>query len=167
MKINQEGINLIKSFEGIMDGNPSTVNLDPYICPAGYWTVGWGHVVRDRAGKMIYGKENKHLASHWVPQGLTIKQCETLLKMDLAEYEGFVLRLVKVPLNVNQFSALVSFCFNLGPGNLEDSSLLRILNQGNYKEASNEFMKWNKAGGRELAGLTRRRKAEQILFNKP
>jgi lysozyme len=167
MKINQEGIDLIKAFEGILDGNPSTVRLDPYLCPADYWTVGWGHVVRDRTGKMIKGKDKELLARHWVPNGITKEQAETLLKMDLPEYEEPVRRLVKVPLNENQFSALVSFTFNLGEGNFGKSTLLKLLNQGNYKAAADEFPKWNKAGGRELAGLSRRRAAERALFLKP
>lgn len=167
MKTNQAGIDLIKSFEGLMDGNPATINLDPYLCPAGYWTVGWGHVLRDRAGRMIKGKENEHLARHWCPTGLTKEKCEILLKMDLPEYEKDVQRLITVKLNENQFSALVSFTFNLGEGNLEKSTLRAKLNQGNYLEAADEFEKWIMANGRKLAGLERRRKAEKELFLKP
>jgi lysozyme len=167
MKINQEGINLIKAFEGILDGNPATVNLDPYLCPAGYWTVGWGHVVRDRLGNMIQGKKKELIARHWVPGGITMVQAEKLLQMDLYDYEQFVIKLAKVPLNENQFSALVSFCFNLGPGNLEKSTLLKKLNKGNYEGAAEEFKFWINANGRPLAGLERRRKAEKELFLKP
>jgi lysozyme len=167
MKINQEGINLIKSFEGILDGNPATVNLDPYLCPAGYWTIGWGHVVRDRLGNMIHGKKKELIARHWVPGGISMDQAEKLLQMDLYDYEQFVIKLVKVPLNENQFSALVSFCFNLGPGNLEKSTLLKKLNKKNYEGAAEEFKVWINANGRPMAGLERRRIAEKELFLKP
>lgn len=167
MRINIEGRELIKSFEGIMDGNPSTLNLDPYLCPAGYWTVGWGHVVRDRSGRMIHGKENAHLARHWTPGGLTVEMCERLLDMDLADFEKDVQRLVTVPVNSNQFSALVSFAYNLGEGALQKSTLLRKLNSGDYTGAADEFLRWVNAGGRKLAGLERRRKAERALFLKP
>ena len=74
---------------------------------------------------------------------------------------------VKVPLNPNQFGALTSFTYNLGAGNLRSSTLLRKLNAGDYAGAAAEFARWNKAGGKVLKGLTRRRAAERALFEKP
>jgi GH24 family phage-related lysozyme (muramidase) len=83
---------------------------------------------------------------------------------DLAPREVAVSRLITVPLNQNQFDALVSFVFNLGSGALQCSTLRRRLNAGAYLEAADEFPKWVYAGGRKLKGLVRRREAERILF---
>lgn len=74
-----QAVELIKSFEGIPDGDPATVNLDPYLCPAGYWTIGWGHVVLDPHGKQIKGRENKGLARCVYPGGITKAEAEVLL----------------------------------------------------------------------------------------
>ena len=89
------------------------------------------------------------------------------LKRDLAQYERAVTDAVRVKLTENQFGALVSFTYNLGPGNLRSSTLLRKLNAGDYAGAAGEFGKWVKAGGRTLNGLVRRRAAERALFEKP
>lgn len=163
-RASQAAIDLIKRFEGIEDGDPSTVNLDPYLCPAGYWTIGWGHVVLDRSGRMLHGPENKAAARAIFPGGITMAQAEDLLRQDLPERETAVRNLVRVPLHQNQFDALVDFVFNLGAANFGSSTLLRLLNAGNYAAAAAEFPKWNKSGGRALAGLTRRRDAERALF---
>jgi lysozyme len=92
------------------------------------------------------------------------KTCERLLAEDLVEFEEYVDTLVKVPLTQNQFDALVSWTFNLGPGNLQESTLLKKLNQGLYAEVPTEIRRWNKAGGEVLDGLVRRREAEVSLF---
>jgi lysozyme len=95
---------------------------------------------------------------------ITAQQAETFLKQDLQEAESAVNQLVKVALNENQFSALVSFVFNLGGGALGESTLLRQLNAGHYLEAANQFLRWTYAGGQQLPGLVRRREAERQLF---
>jgi len=95
---------------------------------------------------------------------ITNAQAEDLLKGDLDKFEMAVEDAVKVSLNDDQFAALVSFAFNLGPRNLNKSTLLRLLNSGNSQGAADEFPKWNKAGGQVLKGLTRRRNAERALF---
>ena len=79
-------------------------------------------------------------------------------------FEEAVRRLVKVPLTANQFDALVSFCYNCGEGNLAKSTLLKRVNAGDHDGAATEFHKWNKAGGKVLAGLTRRRASESLLY---
>ncbi len=139
MTINQDGVNLIKSFEGLY--------LDAYLDPVGVWTIGYGH-------------------TEGVYEGMTITEAEAeeLLRKDLAEFEAAVSEAVQVSLNDNQFSALVSFTFNLGAGSLFESTLLKLLNQGDFQGAADQFPRWNKAGGQELPGLTRRRKAERALF---
>lgn len=163
--INQAGIDLIKSFEGIRDGDKFTPNYDAYLCPANYWTIGYGHVVRS-GGVMLHGKENEKAARTAYPNGLTLGQCEELLQTDLTGYCRSVENLVKVSITDNQFAALVSLAYNIGTSGFGGSTLLSLLNKGKYTEAAGQFERWNKAGGKVLAGLTRRRIAEKTLFLK-
>ena len=139
MTINSEGVNLIKSFEGM--------ELEAYLDAVDVWTIGYGHTKTAEPGMVI-----------------TEAQAEELLREDLAEFEEAVTEAVQVSINFNQFSALVSFCFNLGADSLFQSTLLKLLNQGDFQGAADQFPRWNKAGGQELEGLTRRRKAERALF---
>jgi lysozyme len=167
-EINQAGIDLIKSFEGIRDGDPSTVNLDPYADPVGIYTIEWGHAIVWGNGFLRTSTPNaKAIAKQLYPNGLTMEQAETLLRNDLHATSLPVEGLVKVSVTDNQFAALVSFAFNVGVNNLRNSTLLRKLNQGDYEGAALEFAKWNKAGGKVLPGLTRRRAAEAMLFRTP
>ncbi|EAW35266.1 glycoside hydrolase family protein [Lyngbya sp. PCC 8106] len=138
-KINPEGIKLIKAFEG--------VELEAYLDAVGVPTIGYGHT------KDVF-------------LGMTITQAEAeeLLRQDIEEFEIAVEDAVEVEINDHQFSALVSFCFNLGAGSLFKSTLLKFLNVRKLQEASLEFPRWNKAGGQPLLGLTRRRMAERALF---
>ena len=145
-ELNQDTLELIKSFEGWYP--------KAYKDPVGIWTIGYGHT--DMAGPP---KVTPNLT-------LTREEGEELLRRDLKKYQAGVERLVKVSLNDNQYGALVSFTYNLGEGNLGKSTLLRKLNQGDYIGASKEFAKWDKAGGKVLKGLTRRREAERVLFLK-
>lgn len=140
MRISQKGLNLIKEFEGL--------ELRAYKDSVGVVTIG-------------YGSTGPH-----VSMGMTITadQAEALLKNDVNRFEKGVIDLVTAPITQNQFDALVSFSFNLGLGNLKASTLLRKLNSLDYVGAANEFPRWNKAGGKVLAGLTRRREAEKKLF---
>jgi len=163
----QEGIELIKSFEGIPDGDPSTVNLDAYLDPVGIWTIGWGHAITYH-GEFLRGPQNRGVARALYPGGITLEQAEMLLRGALVSFARDVLRLAKVPLDDGQFAALVSFAFNCGSGNLGSSTLLRNLNRGDYAGAAEQFLAWNKARKSgvlvELPGLTRRRRAERALF---
>ena len=163
----QEGIELIKSFEGIPDGDPSSVNLDAYLDPVGIWTIGWGHAITYQ-GLFLRGPQNKGIARALYPGGITIEQAEMLLRGELVNFARDVLRLAKVPLDDGQFASLVSFAFNCGPSNLGKSTLLRKLNQGDYAGAADQFLLWNKARKNgalvELPGLTRRRRAERAMF---
>ncbi|MEG4344417.1 glycoside hydrolase family protein [Microcoleus sp. A003_D6] len=138
--INEEGFKLLTTFEGC--------ELTAYDDGGGVWTIGYGHTGDD------------------VFPGLTISQtqAEELLRLDLEKFESFVEDAVEVQLNDNQFSALVCFCFNVGPGGFGSSTLLRLLNQGNYQGAANQFPVWNKVNGQPWLGLTRRRLAERSLF---
>lgn len=140
MKVNQKGIDLIKNFEGL--------RLKSYRCPAGVWTIGYGHTGKDVFEGMI----------------ITEAEAESILKKDLEKFEQGVEKAVDVPLSEDQFSALVSFSFNLGLGNLSGSTLLKDLNKKEYQAAADEFPKWRKAGGKVLEGLVKRRAAERDLF---
>lgn len=159
----QAGLELIKKFEGIPDGDPATVNIDPYLDPVGIWTIGWGHAIMV-GNEFLRGKENRKTAMDLYPEGLTLEQAEQLLRGDVLDTCRDVEFLVKVVLSDNQFGALVSFTFNLGRGNLAKSTLLKKLNAGDYAGAALEFRKWNKAGGKVLKGLIARRAAEAELF---
>ncbi len=139
MHISQKGLDLIKSFEGL--------RLSAYKCPADVWTIGYGTTAGVKPSQTI-----------------TKERAEELLREDVARFEAQVLRLVKVPLTQGQFDGLVSFTYNLGAGNLSNSTLLRLLNAGDYAGAAEQFDRWSKAGGRVLAGLVRRRAAERALF---
>ena len=140
MNISQKGINLIKNFEGC--------RLTAYKCPANILTIGYGHTGSD-----------VHTG-----QKITQEEAEKLLRQDLIIHCNNVSKLVKVPLNQNQFDALVSFEYNVGYGNFKSSTLLKLLNQGKYKEASEQFGRWKFAGGKVLAGFVKRREAEKQLF---
>lgn len=160
-----QAVELIKSFEGIPDGDPTTVTLDPYLCPAGYWTIGWGHVVLDPRGKQIKGAENKALARSVYPGGITKTEAEVLLTDDVRRFSAGVEQLLKVTISDVKFCALVSFAFNVGVGALERSTLLRLVNEGAFDLVPAQFLRWTKAGGKELAGLKRRRNREIELWN--
>lgn len=160
---------LIQKWEGIEDGDPSTVELDPYLCPAGYWTIGWGHVVRDEKGRMLYGRRNKQKAYDMYPRGITMAEAEKLLREDLVIYEDAVHRYAVTPeTTVGQFGAMVSLCFNIGTGNFSKSSVARHHRGGRHELAANSFLLWNKAtlNGKltVLRGLTRRRENERAFY---
>lgn len=144
MQTSDKGIALIKQFEGC--------KLTAYQDSVGVLTIGYGWT------QPVDGKP--------IRAGMTIKQetAERLLKTGLVSYESDVSRLVKVGLTQGQFDALVSFTYNLGSKSLSTSTLLRKLNAGDYAGAADEFLRWNKAGGKVLNGLTRRREAERALF---
>jgi len=140
MKIGKKGLELIKHFEGL--------ELDAYKCPAGVWTIGYGHTKDVQPG-------DSWSESH----------ADYMLEVELEEYENYVNTAVEVPLSQNQFDALVSWVYNLGPTNFNSSTMLKVLNAGDYSEVGNQMLRWNKAGGKVLEGLTRRRQAEADLFN--
>lgn len=139
MHTSQKGLDLIKSFEGL--------RLSAYKDVVGVVTIGYGTTSGVKMGDTI-----------------TKERAEELLREDVKRFEGYVDRLVKVPLTQGMFDALVSFTYNLGPGALEKSTLLDQLNRGDYDGAAEQFGRWVKAGGKTLAGLVRRRAAERALF---
>ena len=160
-----KAVELIKSFEGIPDGDPSTVNLDAYLCPAGYWTIGWGHVVIDSNGNQVKGVSNKSIARAIYPNGITKAEAEVLLQDDVRKFSTGVEDAIHVQISDTRFCALVSFAFNVGIGAFRDSTLTRLLNQGATNQIPSQLLRWTKSGGKELAGLKRRRTAEAELWN--
>jgi lysozyme len=147
MKVNAAGLDLIKSFEGL--------RLKAYKCSAGVDTIGYGHT--SAAGAPVVKAGMK----------ITEQEAEKILARDLGKYEQAVDKAVTVKPTSNQFSAMVSLCYNIGPGNFAGSSVVRRLNAGDVKGAAEAFLLWNKVHGRALAGLTRRREAERKLFLTP
>ena len=142
MKTGEAGIKLIKGFEGL--------RLHPYQpVPGDKWTIGYGHTVGVSRGQFI-----------------TVEEAHEFLRQDLRVYESCVSKYVKVALNQNQFDALVSFVFNVGCDAFYRSTMLRMLNLKQYWVCC-QFMRWNKFRGKELKGLTRRRKSEADLFKTP
>ena len=160
------GIDLVKSFEGILDGDPATVNIDPYLDPIQIWTIGWGHAIR-QDGRFLEGAADRAAAFSLYPGGITRAQAEALLAADLMDTGRDVAPLVGVEVNDNEFAALVSFAFNLGIGNLKSSTLLRELNEGARAAAADQFSRWVMAGGVKMQGLVKRRQAERDLFVSP
>jgi lysozyme len=159
---NDLGVQLIKSFETLHDGDLTQIGLQPKLCPANVWTEGYGHAIIYR-GKALKGGHNKELA-YLVSTVKTEKEAEALLAKDLKEREDIIRKYVKVPLTSNQFSALVSFVFNVGEANFATSTLLKRLNAGDYVGASEELRKWINVNKKPLKGLVRRRAAERHLF---
>ena len=139
MKISAEGLALIKKFEGC--------ELEAYQDAVGVWTIGYGHIKGVKEGMTI-----------------TKQQAEEMLLEELVEYENYVLEAVNHQLDQCMFDALVSWTYNLGPSNLNASTMLKVLNAGDYDGVPEQIKRWNKAGGKVLQGLVRRREAEALLF---
>lgn len=147
MKINKEGIELIKEWESF--------SSKPYPCAGSVPTIGFGNT---------YYEDGTSVRLSDPP--ISIERAELLLNFTLRKFEQDVEKLIKVPVSVNQFSAIVSFAYNVGVGNLKKSTLLKKLNQNDFIGASNEFSKWVNSGGKKLNGLVKRREAEKELFLK-
>jgi lysozyme len=148
MRINQAGIQLIKDFEGL--------RLKPYLDVVGIATIGIG-VTTYEDGRKVSIKD----------PSITEERAIELLQHHIQLYEKQVSTVVKTALNENEFAALVSLCYNIGPGAFAKSTLVKLLNLNKKADAALEFLKWNKAGGKEVKGLTRRREAEKALFLTP
>ena len=150
--VSEAGVSLVKKFEGLHK-QTSEGDVRAYRCPAGRWTVGWGHCKGVKSGMRA-----------------TVEECEKFLQEDLNDAGAMVNRFVHVPLSQQQFDALASFVFNIGGGaNFQNSTLLKKLNKGQYDDVPEQIMRWNKARVdgvlTPLKGLTRRRTAEAALFS--
>lgn len=138
--------NLIKEFEGL--------ELTAYLCPSKVWTIGYGSTFYEDGKPVKQGDK------------ITKERAEKLLPNIVTKFAQAVSNSLKNTVTQNQFDAMVSLCFNIGIGNFRASTLLKMVNKGDYAGAADEFTKWNKAKGKVLAGLVRRREAEQALFIK-
>lgn len=148
MKISERGLNLIKEFEGC--------KLSAYQCPAGIWTIGIGSTHYNGGTPVTKGRT--------LP---TEKAAIALLAATIGQFEKAV-NAMNVELTQNEFDALVCLCYNIGAGNFLKSTLVKMLKTGDDKaEIAQQFLRWDKAGGKPLAGLTRRRNAEAELFLTP
>ena len=148
MKINRATVDLVKEFEGF--------SAKAYKCPAGIWTIGYGTTAS--AGVGITPKE-----------GMTITRgdAESYLHGALQKFADQIEDVITAPINENEFGAFVSLAYNIGPGAFRKSSALRLFNEGDKAKAASALLLWNKAGGKVLKGLTRRREAERKLFLTP
>ena len=140
MQISENGLDLIRKYEGLQ--------LAAYVCPGKKLTIGYGHTGPDvKSGQKI-----------------NVEEANALLQKDVQRFEHAVNELVTAPMTQGMFDALISFSFNLGAGSLKGSTLLKKLNADDREAAAEEFLKWNKANGKVLAGLTKRRESERKLF---
>ena len=144
--ISKTGIDLISSFEGI--------RLNAYDDGVGVWTIGIGTTIYPNGMKVKKGDK------------CTLEQAHEYLAHDMIEFEKTVNDSVKVPLSQNQFDALVSLTYNIGSTAFKNSTLLKKLNAKDFTGAADQFLVWNKGGGKVLKGLVRRREAERALFLK-
>jgi len=147
VKTNRSGLELIKRFEGL--------RLTAYLCPADVWTIGYGHTSAAGAPPVVKGMK------------ITAQEASDILARDLAKYEAAVAKALTRTPNENQFSAMVSLCYNIGAGAFVGSSVAKRFNAGNEQGAADAFRLWNKAGGKVLPGLIRRREDERTLFLTP
>ncbi|OCZ10338.1 lysozyme [Acinetobacter pittii] len=146
MTTSDVGVNLISGFED--------TRFKAYDDGVGVWTIGTGTTVYPNGVKVKQGDT------------CTPEQAKAYFKHDLAKFEKTVNESVTVPLTQNQFDALVSLTYNIGSGAFNNSTLLKKLNKGDYQGAADQFLVWNKADGKVMKGLVRRREAERALFLK-
>lgn len=142
-EVNEAGVRLVQEFEGC--------RLDAYRCPAGIPTIGYGATGPDIRMGMVWTQE----------------EAEARLIEDVQRFADAVERALTVDVSDNEFAAMVSLAFNIGAGAFRKSTLLRLVNDGHFEAAAQQFERWNRAGGRVMVGLTRRRRAERALFETP
>ena len=139
MKISEDGLELIKKFEGC--------ETSAYQDSVGVWTIGFGHTKGVEEG-----------------QTCSIEDAESMLTDEMDEYDGYINNMVKVDLQQHEFDSLVAWVYNLGPTNLNESTMLKVLNGGQFDRVPDEMNRWTRAGGEILEGLVRRRQAESLMF---
>jgi lysozyme len=156
MQISLKAIELIKHHEG--------VRLRPYRCPAKLHTIGVGHVLYPEQGKMKIEERDGFALKDADSRTFSMEEVNAILKSDLSRFERGVVQFCPVPLTQGQYDALISFSFNVGLGTLQRSTLRQKVLRGDMEGASDELLKYCKAGGKILKGLENRRKDERALF---
>ena len=146
MKISNRGLELIKDFEGL--------SLKPYLDVVNIPTIGWGNTFYEDGTKVT-------LKDKPITEERANELLEVIANRDFADK---IFPKIRVPVSQNQFDAMVSLAYNIGVGNFLKSTLLKKVNAGDFAGASEEFLRWNKAGGKEVLGLTKRREREKQLF---
>lgn len=179
---NDECLALIKSYEGLHDGDKSTkAILEPEKDPLGKWTIGWGYLLTENGDHLQGDKDRARAYAKWkamFPKGMTLADADGLLVKVVAEVTDALGRLVKVDVNRNQANALTSLVYNIGAGiqdgvkgDFADSTLLARLNAKQFDKAADQFLQWNKGrvGGvlKPIKGLTLRREREREIFITP
>lgn len=154
LTISDNGIAILKGFEGLHDGNSATQILEPMRDPVGYWTLGYGSRY-DKNGKEVTAKT----------PAITLPEALELLRRDVGIAETAITRFITRDINQNQYDALCSFIFNIGTGGFQKSRLLKAVNTNTVNKT--HFMAWTKAKGVQLPGLVKRREAEYALYVKP
>jgi lysozyme len=164
MKIGEKGVQLIIAAESLHDGDLKMIGLQPKMCPAGYWTEGYGNVILDSHGNMLKGEANKALAYKLS----TVKNEAEALKQlyeNVNNKYGVFVDSLGLNLNQNQFDALTSFTYNCGKNALRTSTLLkRIKAKASDKDITAAFAMFNKSDGKVMPGLVKRRREEAKLF---
>ena len=163
MRTGKAGLDLIKEFESLHDGDLKQTGLQPKMDPIGIWTEGYGRAMRDGNGNFIKGVAKKELAYARITIHNAV-EAERALLQDLVVFERIVATKIKKILNQNQFDALVSYVYNTGGS----STLYTLINNNASKEAIVNWFttKYISADGVKLSGLVRRRKAEATLYFK-
>jgi lysozyme len=161
MKTGRDGVNIIKRFESLHDGDLTLIGLQPKMCPRGIWTAGYGRALRGRDGKFLVGKKDKEEA-YKVNTIDNESEANVALMEDLKVFERIVMSKVKVPLNQRQFDALVSHAYNTGGSD----TLFKLINRRAPEDQIRRWFetKYVTSGGVRLRGLVNRRKAESDLF---
>jgi lysozyme len=160
----EKAITIIKHFESLHDGDLSAIGLQPKLCPADVWTIGWGRAVIDPAtGKYLKGANGKKRAYELYP-ALTEADADEMLLEDYSRTEAQVSDLLKKHAEPHELGAMTCLAYNIGMGAFKGSSILRFFNVYNKPMAAESFKLWVKAGGVKLRGLERRRWSEAHLF---
>ena len=156
MKVSQQCKDMIKHHEG--------VRYKPYRCPARLWTIGVGHVLYPIQGRLPLDQRDSYSLHPEHNRTFSKDEVDGILSADLQRFEAGITKLFPMVLTQGQNDALVSFAFNLGLGGVQRSTLRQKVLRGEIEEASNEFLKFTRGGGKVLPGLVKRRQDERSLF---
>lgn len=168
MELSQATIDLVKHYESLHDGDLHVIDLQPKMCPAGVWTMGYGHAIVDPVTNKFLMKETDRKRAYELYGAITEEDAEYYLAVDLEKYKNHVLHCTRQRGTQQEIGAMTSLCYNIGMGNFRKSSVLRNFMLDKKQDAAQAFLRWNKAtvNGQlqVLRGLTFRRQSESHLF---